>query len=116
MKQGILVLLVTLSSCFSRTAMMTQENYYSIDLGTPVKALEQQVGTPYAVYHLSNGRLEYEYIERINMGNRLLTENHYFLTISDGKVVSKRFTTEQPPAYDLMYESDPNYPTFPSFP
>jgi hypothetical protein len=108
-----LPLLLLLTACFSRASLMTRESFDSIDLGTSVTQLRTEAGEPYAIYSLAGDKEEYEYIERINMGNRLVSENHYFLTISNGQVVSKRSTSVQPPAYNILYQTDPNYSSYP---
>lgn len=108
-----LVSLLFLSACFSKGSMMTRETFENIDLGTPANQVVAEAGKPYAVHPLPGDKKEYEYIERIEMGNQILMENHYFLTISEeGQVVSKRIKTEKPPAYNILYEADPNYPNY----
>lgn len=92
--------------------MMTYETFENIDLGTPKDQLVVEAGEPYAIYDLKDGKKEYEYIERINLGNQTVIENHYYLTISEGQVVSKRTKTEQPRPYNILYEADPNYPNY----
>lgn len=94
--------------CFSKSAVMTRQNFDEIQVGSSVKQIETQVGKPFAVYGHGTGAWEYEYIERISMGEEVIEENHYFLIVKDGKVVSKRLNTEHPPAYDEIYEADPN--------
>lgn len=108
-----LPLLLLLTACFSRASLMTRETFDNIDLGTTVAQVRTEAGEPYAVYSLSGDKEEYEYIERIKMGNRLVSENHYFLVISNGQVISKRSTSEQPPAYNILYQADPNYSSYP---
>lgn len=112
MKYSLLVcMLLFLCSCSSN--MMTKENFDDISLGTSIKEVEEQAGKPYAVHDKPGGKAEYEYIERIDMGNHLLFENHYFLMVSEGQVVSKRVTTETPPDYNMIYQQDPNHYTYP---
>lgn len=110
MKKIFLLLLLT--ACFSRPSIMTRESYESIDMGTTIAEVRQESGEPYAVYYLTNNREEYEYIERVNMGGRIIMENHYFLLVVDGQVIGKRSCVEQPPAYNILYEADPNYPSY----
>ena len=105
----ILALTVILSSCFSRSAVMTRNNFDEISVGSSVLEVEKKAGKPFAVYKQEGGDVEYEYIERIFLGEELLEERHYFLIIKEGKVVSKRLGgTQHPPAYDEIYEADPN--------
>lgn len=105
-----------LTGCFSRSAAMTNETYSMIQLGTPIDEVASEVGRPYAIHDKGNSIQEYEYIERIRNDRSLVGENHYFLTIEDGKVTGKRVSRERQPAYNLIYENDPNYDSYNSFP
>ncbi len=111
-----LFMLVLLASCFTRSAMMTQETFGTITLGTPISEVIAEVGDPYAIHSKGGGIQEYEYVERVGSENSLIYENHYFLKVSQGQVVSKRMTREKLPAYDLIYQEDPNYPYLQSAP
>jgi len=104
------ILLLSLTSCFSRPALMTYAEYDTIQTGTPISQLQADIGKPYAIHHKEGGVDEYEYIERINSGNNLIAENHYFLIVKDGKVLGKYLHRERAPAYDLIYQDEPNYP------
>src|SRR5271170_5789112 len=108
MRSLILVGLITLTGCFSRPALMTYSEYDKIELGTSVAQLRSEIGKPYAIHAKEGGSEEYEYIERIDSGNNLIAENHYFLLVQDGKVVGKYMSRERPPAYDLIYQEEPN--------
>lgn len=112
MKKTLLFLII-LASCSSRASMMTKSSYEGIQTGTPVTTIEAQVGQPYAIHSKGSGVEEYEYIERITMGNALVTETHYFLIVADGKVVGKYSKQEQSPEYDLIYQDDPNHHWYP---
>ncbi len=110
-----LFLLVTVSlfctGCFSRPSMMTYNTFDQVQIGTPIAELKPQVGRPYAIHH-KDGSEEYEYVERISVGNNLVAENHYFLIVQNGKVIGKYMSRERPPAYDLIYQEEPNYPGY----
>lgn len=105
--------LLLLTSCFSRPALMTYSEYDNVQLGTSVAVIKSEVGEPYAIHRKEGGTLEYEYIERIDTGNNIAAENHYFLIVEEGKVVGKYVKRERPPAYDLIYQDEPNYPGYP---
>ena len=107
-----LIALFPLASCFSRPTVMTSGEYDKIQMGTSVSELRSEVGKPYAIHKKDHGVEEYEYIERIDTGNNLVAENHYFLVIKDGKVVGKYMNRERAPAYDLIYQEQPNYPGY----
>ncbi len=113
LKIGSLLILTSLMGCFSTPAMMTYSKYNDVQLGTSIEQLEAQMGTAYSVHKKKDGTTEYEYIERIDAGNTLVAENHYFLIVQDGKVVGKYMSRQSPPAYDLIYQSEPNYPDSP---
>ena len=108
----LLAMLVFLSGCFSRPALMTWSDYDNVRVGTPVSELQAGIGRPYAIHHKEPGIDEYEYVERINVGNNLIAENHYFLIVQNGKVIGKYMSRERPPAYDLIYQEEPNYPGY----
>lgn len=92
---------------------MTYSEFDQIKIGTDVMDLKAEVGKPYAIHAKEGGTDEYEYIERVNSGNNLIAENHYFLIIKDGKVIGKYMSREGPPPYDLIYLKEPNYQGFP---
>ena len=101
-----------LTGCFSNSAYMSYYAYDHIQTGTSIATIKSEVGEPYAI-HRKEGTQEYEYIERIDREKSLAAENHYFLIVQDGKVVGKYMNTERPPAYDLIYQEQPNYPGYP---
>lgn len=100
--------LVLLTACFSRSAIMTRSSYEEISIGTPISNLKAKVGEPYSIQEQPNGTEEYEYIERIPLGSEVIEENRYYLVVKNGQVVSKRMNQKSPPAYDLIYDDDPN--------
>ena len=91
--------------------MMTQESFDDIPIGMSTSEVTAKVGEPYYIRSKGEGVEEYEYIERIEMRD-LVQENHYFLIISNGQVVGKLIKRERPPAYDLLYQEDPNYTNY----
>ncbi|MES2122379.1 MAG: hypothetical protein V4492_06335 [Chlamydiota bacterium] len=106
--------LFALTSCFSQRTYMSHQTYDSIKTGSSVADLTNQVGKPYAMHAKEDGSVEYEYIERIDNGITIVAENHYFIIVQDNEVVGKYMTRETPPAYDLIYQEEPNYPGYPS--
>ncbi len=104
--------LLLLSGCFSRSSVMTRESFDGIQVGTPISEIERSAGEPYAVHH-KNGMDEYEYIERVTTGNRLIYENHYTIYVQNGQVVGKSVSQEKVPAFDLIYQDDPNHNAYP---
>ncbi len=110
MKKWIVIGLVCLASC-SRPALMTYNCYDQVQVGASIADLQTRIGQPYAIHH-KNDNLEYEYVERINIGENLIAENHYFLIVQNGKVIGKYMERQRPPAYDLIYQEEPNYPGY----
>lgn len=93
---------------------MTRCDFDSVLLGTPIEQVLAEAGEPYSIRECGEGGCEYEYIERMSQDNILVYENHYYLRVVDGMVVSKRLKQETEPAYDLIYQADPNYPAYPN--
>lgn len=89
--------------------MVTYAEFSQVQTGASVATIEQTLGSPYAIHEKKGGTTEYEYIERIDGGNGVVAENHYFFIIEEGKVVGKYVKREQAPAYDLIYQDEPNY-------
>ena len=100
--------LVLLCGCFTRSQVISRSSFDDIQVGSTVADFEKKIGAPYKVRKLSNGCTDYEYIERILMGEEVIEENHYYLRIKNGRVIAKRVNQEIPPAYDLIFDGDPN--------
>lgn len=111
-KYLIFIGLIMLTSC-SRPALMTYSDYDKIQSGSSIADLKGEIGSPYAIHHKEGGVVEYEYIERIKSGNNYIAENRYYIIVEDGKVTGKYMKQEKPPAYDLIYQEEPNYQRFP---
>lgn len=114
MRSLLIILCISLlTGCFARCGAVTRDTFDSVFIGSSESDLLDCAGEPYAVHELCGGALEYEYVERLSAGTELMAENHYFFKVVDGQIVSKHIKVEKRPAYDLMYQEDPNYPTFP---
>ncbi|MFS8564458.1 MAG: hypothetical protein LVR00_09240 [Rhabdochlamydiaceae bacterium] len=100
--------LLLLCGCFTRSQVISRGSFDDVQMGSPIADFEKQVGSPYRIQKRSDGSLSYEYIERIFMGEEVIEENHYYLLVKNGRIVAKRMNQEIPPAYDLIYEADPN--------
>lgn len=108
-----LLILCFFCSCSVSSCAMSRLDYDCVVLGMPIEEVMARAGEPYSVRCLSHGEEEYEYIERLSMNSELVYENHYYFKVVNGQIVSKRIYQENRPAYDLMYEADPNYPSYP---
>lgn len=89
-------------------AIMTRNDFDNIELGTPVTEVVKQYGDPVKIRKYKDGTQSYEYIERLPIGEQTVVENKYFLIIKNGQVSAKRYNYELPPAYDEIYDEDPN--------
>jgi hypothetical protein len=103
--------LMILAACYTRNSLMTMERFDDINIGTPISEVTAKVGEPYSIRSRGGGVEEYEYIERIEMRD-VVQENHYFIIVSNGQVVGKLINRQRPPAYDLIYQEDPNYTNY----
>ncbi len=99
--------LCMLTAC-SHGAIMTRNDFDNIETGTPVSEVVKQYGEPVRIRNYSDGSQGYEYIERLPIGEQTVVENNYFVVVKNGKVIGKRYNEEEPPAYDEIYEEDPN--------
>jgi hypothetical protein len=77
-------------------------------MGSSIDEITGKYGKPYSVKTLSDGSKQYVYIERYMIGDENVEEKRYYLIIKNGKVISKRYNQELPPAYDEIYDDDPN--------
>ena len=91
----------------TRSQVMTRETFDEVTVGTTARDIILCAGQPYKSYCVHGGREEYVYIERLKFGNNVVIENHYVIWLIDGRVISKRFTQERPPAYDIIYRDNP---------
>lgn len=98
MKRFVLFLSV-LSSCAMGSRAMSMDNFYQVELEESKTQVIDRLGKPYAVREFTDGTIEYEYIEKIKIGARDTQERHYFITLKDGQVVSKRVETGIPLPY-----------------
>lgn len=99
MKRNIFCLL--LAGCAFGGRPVTMEAFAMIDHSSKTPEVIASLGKPYAIHKLNNGTIEYEYIERIQVGARLTQERHYFITFKDGQVIKKRVSESSPPPYYL---------------
>lgn len=94
--------------CFATTPMMTRNTFNTIQEGDTVIEMQHIAGNPYQIRSIAPDMEEYEYIERIDLGTETVEENHYYIRVKAGVVVSKRMNTQTPPAYDEIYDDNPN--------
>lgn len=88
------------------------ESFDQVQVGEPIVEVVHKNGEPYTV-NKTRSASEYKYVEKITSGNRLIYENHYTIFVQDGNVVGKTAVQERPPAFDLIYQDDPNHNQYP---
>ena len=81
------------------------ESFYEIPIGASKSEVIAQAGEPLTIRQLENGREEYEYVERLRAGARVLQERRYILTLQDGKVVGRRVEYQGPPSTSTDFDS-----------
>lgn len=99
--------------CFAHSSVMTREVYEGVTVGTPISDVEAQAGQPRDIRSKGSDIQEYEYIERIRgvqaRPDHFSVENIYYIDVLNGVVVGKRMVTNQTPAYNILYDTQPNY-------
>lgn len=99
MKPHIILALIFAAGCSSGGGAVTADSFYNVPLGATKPEMIATIGQPYSVKEQPDGTVEYEYIEKITEGARILQERHYIITMKDGKVVSKRMKPSAPAPY-----------------
>lgn len=112
MKNWVFIGTFLLAGCFSKSAMMTMQTFDGVQVGSSVDGVVQENGEPYSI-KTRQGTEEYMYVEKVTSGNRLIYENHYTIFVKDGVVVGKTAKQEMVPAFDLIYQDDPNHNQYP---
>lgn len=107
LKKIALIGLLVLAGCAINSVAVTKESYEEVQVGDSLDKLKKDLGRPFDVVNKGGQIQEYEYIERVNMGQQMLYENHYFFVVSDGVIIEKRVYQEKPPAYQTIYTTDP---------
>ena len=93
---AFLGLFTLVASCSSGHDIMTMDSFYEVPTGTKKAALIKEMGKPYAIHQKGPNEEEYEYIEKVTMGQRVVSERHYYFLIRNGVVVSKRMEEQEP--------------------
>ncbi len=88
-----------LTACASGGSLVSMQHFYDIPVGASSEDVVASLGSPITTKKLTDGSVEYEYIERFKVGGRDLNERRYFVVIKDGKVVSKRVKQTSPLPY-----------------
>jgi len=86
---------------------MTADEFASIPIGSTTEEVRAQHGDPYSIFSRGGNTDEWEYIERLDVGGVIVNQRHYFLIITNGKVVGKRTELLRPPPYQPTRTDDP---------
>jgi len=89
-----LLSVILLVGCMAGHKIMTMESFSEVMVGTSEQDLEKKVGKPYKVTKIDDNVKVYEYIERVEVGGRVIEERHYLFTIENGQVTSKKMKFE----------------------
>jgi hypothetical protein len=108
MRYIVCALLVVLMGCFTRPAIIHRQSFDEIQIGTTVEELKKKVGEPRTIRATPSGGEEYEYVENLYIENEVVEKRLYYFSVQNGKVTSKRTDQQTPPAYDQIYDDDPN--------
>ncbi len=91
--------LILLTACGMGGNMISMNAFYSVEVSATAQEVVAALGEPYAIYDLSDGAIEYEYVERIKIGARDAEERRYFIVMKNGVVISKRVKQSSPLPY-----------------
>lgn len=112
MKKPLLFLLpLILFACSPKhdKEIMTLKAYSNTHVGMSEELLIKTYGYPVNIVVNDNDTKQYEYVERFQTGGSelsILEVRRYFFYIKDGKIVSKRKTIRNQPAWELNSDSN----------
>jgi len=95
------IMFLALFGCASGSKVMTAEQFSEISIGQTSQDIEKKYGKPYSVKHISDTEVEYTYIERAQMGKRVVQEKHYLIILKNGRVSSTQIRTFNRPAWQI---------------
>jgi hypothetical protein len=86
-----------MAACASGNRIVTMNTFYDIPIGATKEEIIAKTGDPAVIRKLDDGIIEYEYVERMRVGSRLMQERYYILVLKDNVVISKRVEQRSPP-------------------
>jgi len=104
-------LMLILSSCISKQAVISRDGYASVEIGMPETELIKQFGKPHRIHVETSDEEIYEYVETISVVREVIEQKRYYFVISDRKVIGKYFKIRNTPGYREIY-SDTPYPNY----
>ena len=99
--------IVMLCGCMRGQAVMSMEEFYDYPVGMTAEELETKAGKPFDAKDIGDGAVEYEYIERVLIGNKFAETRHYYFIFKDNKMISKRIENDTrlpriPDSYEMQ--------------
>lgn len=88
-----------LSACASGGATLSVDAFYDVPVGSTQDEVIAALGKPVAQHKKNDGSVEYEYVERLTIGSRNVSERRFYVLMKDGRVVSKRVKQSEPLPY-----------------
>lgn len=79
-----------LSSCAFSSPTITAPVFESIPIGASISEVKTQIGKPYRITTGPNGVEYYQYIERLETGPGIITQNTYLFTVMNGQITDKQ--------------------------
>jgi|SaaInlStandDraft_4_1057021.scaffolds.fasta_scaffold214038_1 hypothetical protein len=102
-----LLVCILFFGCMTGHKVMTMQQFSDIPVGITQEKLKSLAGKPITIQKLDDNECQFEYVERIIIGERVVEERHYYFLIKDKKVVEKHVQTQTTPlfqqrnAYDM---------------
>ncbi len=90
-----------LAACSLNGTVATMNTFQDLPIGASSAEVVSSMGQPYSIQKKEGDVVEYEYIERIKIGDRDAEERHYFVLLKNGQVISKRVQQTGPIPYYL---------------
>lgn len=90
----LLLSLLSLSACALCCPTVTAPAFERIPIGASITEVETQIGPPYKVTTPQPGTQIYHYIERIETGPGVISQNTYLLTVIKGQIVDKQCASD----------------------
>ncbi|MBF8263039.1 MAG: hypothetical protein HW387_704 [Parachlamydiales bacterium] len=113
MRRLLIISFFMLAACASGPSIVTMSAFYDIPVGATKDEVIAKAGDPVSINKKDDGSVEYDYVERLKAGSRLLEERHYIIILKEGVVVSKRVEQNSPiPTQFNSYEMQTTFDSY----